>query len=306
MTLEIEIEHGLGETVLPGALQVQKQSDAAKQIEAQGFVFPDSKGPGRPRISRTESASGAKTKVSFPLLALPQKPGRNEMVLPSLPIAMSRASGEVITLCTQSHSISVEDPTSNSPNAEPKPNPKPLRQREFWVALRNAVYGGVAALVMAALGYGLMRWWRRRPKPVPPPPPKRPAWDIALEAFFDIRQARLIEQGRLEDHFDRVSNTLRQYLGDRFGFDGLESTSQEIIRHLRGSSDALPFMTEVEAYLEESDLVKFADLSPTEAQCHGLLDRSEQFVRRSIPIVQTPLDAELQAASQLAPERGVQ
>jgi hypothetical protein len=303
VTLEIEIEHGLGETVLPGALQVQKQSDAAKQIEGLGFVFPDAKGPGKPRIQRTESATGAKTKVFFPLLALPKKPGRNEMVLPPLPIAMSRASGEVVTLCTTAHAITVEDPTANSPNAEPKANPKPLRQREFWVALRNAVYGGLAALGMAALGYAFVRWWRHRPRPVPPPPPKRPAWDLALEAFFDIRQARLIEQGRLEDHFDRVSNTLRQYLGNRFGFDGLESTTQEIVTHLQSTSDAQPFMTEIVAYLDESDLVKFADVSPTEAQCHGLLERSEQFVRRSIPVVTTG-DAEPSNVAPMDASRG--
>jgi hypothetical protein len=277
--------------VLPGALQVQTHSDAAKQIEALGFVFPDAKGPARPRISRTENGSTVKTKVAFPLLALPKKPGRNDMVLPPLPIAMSRASGEIITLCTSSHMISVEDPTANSPNAQPKANPKPLRQREFWLALRNATYGGLAALVMATIGYLLVRWWRLRPRAAPPPAPKRPAWDVALEAFFDIRQAKLIEQGRLEDHFDRVTNTLRQYLGDRFGFDGLESTTHEIMLHLKTAPDALPFMAEVEACLEEADLVKFADLAPTEAQCHGVLERSEQFVRRSIPVVTNVTDA---------------
>jgi hypothetical protein len=283
VTLEVEIEHGLGETVLPGALQIQTRSDAAKQLEALGFVFPDSKGPAHARITRTESGGTAKTKVSFPLLALPKKPGRNEMVLPALPIAMSRASGEVITLCTSPHTITVEDPTANSPNAQPKANPKALRQREFWTALRNATYGGVAALLMAALGYLAMRWWRRRPRTAPPPPPKRPAWDVALEALFDIQQARLVEQGRLEDHFDRVSNALRQYLGDRFGFDGLESTTREIVTHLNTAPEAAPFMTEVDVCLGEVDLVKFANVAPTEAQCHGLLDRSVQLVRRSIP-----------------------
>jgi hypothetical protein len=287
-TLEIVIEHGLGETVLPGALQIQRSSDAAKQMEAVGFVFPDAKGPARPRIRRTETSSGASTKVSFPLLALPAKPGPSEMVLPPLPIAMSRASGEIITLCTRPHTISIADPTANSPNAQPKPNPAPLRQREFWLALRNATYGALAALAMAALGYSLVRWWRQRPRALPPPPPKRPPWEVALEAFFDIRQARLIEQGRLEDHFDRTTNALRQYLGDRFGFDGLESTTHEIVQHLRASTEAQPFMAEVESCLEEADLVKFADVSPTEAQCHGVLERSEQFVRRSIPVLTDP------------------
>jgi hypothetical protein len=285
VTLKLEIEHGAGETVLPGALQLQTKSDAAKQIEAAGFVFPDGKGPAHPRVHRQDTPNGAKTTVEFPLLALPKKPGRTDLVLPSLPIAMSRASGEVITLCTQPHTISVEDPTANVPNAKPKPNPKPLRQREFWLAMRNATYGGIAALLMAGMGYLVARWWRRRPRPLTPPPPKRPPWEVALEAFFDIRQARLIEQGRLADHFDRVSGALRQYLGDRFGFDALESTTQEIVGHLQQTPEAAAFASEVEMSLLDVDLVKFAKMAPTEAQCHSLLEQSEQLVRRSIPVV---------------------
>jgi hypothetical protein len=108
---------------------------------------------------------------------------------------------------------------------------------------------------------------------------------VALEAFFDIRQARLIEQGRLADHFDRVSGALRQYLGDRFGFDALESTTQEIVGHLQQTPEAAAFASEVEMSLLDVDLVKFAKMAPTEAQCHSLLEQSEQLVRRSIPVV---------------------
>jgi hypothetical protein len=281
--LEVEIAHGLGERVLPGAMQVQTQSDAAKVIEAQGFVFPDAGGPGRPRVRRQETPTGVTTRVQITLVPLPKEPGRHELRLPPLPIAMARASGDVITLCTQPHAIVIDDPTANEPNARPKPNPEPSRQREFWVALRNAVYGGAIALLVAALVYLATRWWRRRPKQLPPPPPPRPPWEIALEAFHDIRAAKLIEQQRLQDHFDRVTHTLREYLGNRFGFDGLESTTVEILEHLDDRADASQVFQDVKEFLHEADLVRFADVAPTEAQCHGVLERSEQVVRRSMP-----------------------
>lgn len=282
--LEVEIEHGLGERVLPGALQIQKQDEVARSIEARGFVFPDASGPGRPRIRRTETPEGAKTLLQLTLLPLPSEPGRQRLELPPLPIAIARASGEVLTLCTQLHGIDVEDPTANEPNAKPKPNPEPLRQQEFWVAARNAVYAAAAALLVGALVFWLVRWWQRRPKQLPPPPPPRPPWEVALESFHEIRLARLIEQQQLEDHFDRVTHTLRRYLGDRFGFDGLESTTSEILGHLRESSEASHVLEEVSQFLEESDLVRFADVAPTEAQCHGILERSEHVVRRSMPL----------------------
>ncbi len=290
--LEVEITHGLGERVLPGALQIQRQSDAAKIIENRGFAFPDIHGPAKPTVERTEAQGAAKTRVRLSVVLLPKEAGRHELQLPPLPIAMARGSGEVITLCTQAHSITVEDPTVNVPNPKPKPNPQPTRQIEFWEALRNAAYAGLLTLVVGALAYALARWWQRRPRPTPPPPPPRPPWEVALEEFHDIRLARLIDQERYEDHFDRVTHALRQYLGDRFGFDGLESTSAEIMAAIRSSADAQAILEEVESFLRESDLVRFADVAPTEAQCHGILEQSEQMVRRTMPIRGGEVDAE--------------
>ena len=36
-------------------------------------------------------------------------------------------------------------------------------------------------------------------------------------------------EGRFAEHFDRVSDIVRKYLGLRFGFDGLESTTREAL-----------------------------------------------------------------------------
>jgi hypothetical protein len=283
LVLNVEITHGLGERVLPAALQIQSQSEGARWLEQSGFRFPDPKGPGRPQVRRSESANAAVTRLQLPLLALPDEPGRKDLILPPLPIALSRASGEVFTLCTQPHRLTLVEPIENVPNPTPKENPAPERQREFWVALRNAVYGGLAALAVATLAYFAFRAWRRRPRPLPPPPPPRPPWEVALEALAVIRAAHLIEQGRLDEHYDRVCNTFRRYLGDRFGFDGLESTSPEILARLQSHPQAARILAEVRSYLEESDLVKFADLTPTQAQCHGLLEQSEALIRNSTP-----------------------
>ncbi len=299
--LEVEVVHGLGERVLPGPLQIRADSDAVKALEARGFIVPDAKGPGRPRVMRHEDGAAVRSVLQLALVPLPKEPGRHELLLPPLPVAMSRASGEVITLCTKPHVLVVEDPTANEPSAKPKRNPEPQRQRESWEGLRNGAYGGTVALLLGALSYLLLRWYQQRPKPTPPPPPPRPPWDVAMEQFHDIRLARLIEQERFADHFDRVTYTLREYLGSRFGFDGLESTTTEIMQQLRQQPDAAPILDDVEHFLHESDLVRFADVDPTEAQCHGILDRSEQMVRRSMPEGKT---AAVESPSGESPTRG--
>lgn len=290
--LSVTIAHGQGERVLLGALEIESDSDAAKALKLAGFLLPNPKGPGKPRVTSKTTAEGVTTTVRIPIVPLPEEPGRHQLLLPPLPVAMSRASGEVLTLCTQSHGITVEDPAANNPTAKPKENPKPLRQKELWVELRNLVYGASAGLLAAGLLFLFYRWWSRRPKAPKAPPPPRPPWEIALESLHDIRQARLLEQQRWQDHFDRVSDTLRDYLGRRFGFDGLESTTEEVLKALGQRRDAGPIILYVTDFLAETDLVKFANVMPTETQCRGLLERAEGMVRSSIPDIKEKSEAE--------------
>ncbi len=284
-TLTVEVTHGPGERVLPSGLKLQSQSDTRSAIERAGFAFPNAKALVQPSV-QPQVADGAerKTEVAIPLILLPKEPGRNELVLPSLPIAMTRASGEVITFCTRSHRILVEDPIANTPNAEPKANPKPRRQDEIWEALRTGTYATLVGVAAGLVALGLWTLWRRRPRKLPPPTPPRPAWEVALEELHDIHYAQLIAQGRLDDHFDRVSNTLRKYLGGRYGFDGLESTTREILERVPdGTSLPAGVRDEIDVFLAESDLVKFANVAPTEAQCRGGWQRAKTIVERTRP-----------------------
>src|SRR5690606_41714814 len=79
---------------------------------------------------RLHSSPTRRSSDLLSVVLLPSELGRQSLTLPPLPIAMARASGEVITVCTSEHSIAVDDPTANTPNAEPKPNPAPSRQTE--------------------------------------------------------------------------------------------------------------------------------------------------------------------------------
>jgi hypothetical protein len=80
-----------------------------------------------------------------------------------------------------------------------------------------------------------------------------------------------------------VSHTVRRYLGDRYGFDGLESTTREMLEALRKVAPIIPVLEEIEAFLQHADLVKFAKVTPTEAECEHALERGELVVRRTTP-----------------------
>jgi hypothetical protein len=280
--LSVEVPHGLGETVLPGGFKLQLDSPEGKALETAGFVIPALDGPAAPRVRSSGAEGAAQTTVELSFVPLPKEPGPHTLTLPSVPIAIARASGELITVCTAPHTLQVDDPTSNIAQATPRPNPTPLRQLEVWTAAKNAALGALIALPLGALIAFLVTRWMRRARPVPPPPPPRPAWELALEALARVRGKRLIEQGLTTQHFAEVSLAVRDYLGRRFGFDGLESTTRELLSSLRKAKPPSEVLEEIEALLRRADLVKFANLTPEAAECEIALERGESIVRRTM------------------------
>jgi hypothetical protein len=287
--LEVTVEHEAAETVMPGGTEFQLGSDDATALAKEGFVLPSPKGPSKMRIERVTKGTPANTKVTLPLLVLPKEPGRTTLTLPSLPITIARASGEVFTVCTSPHDLTVEDPTASTPDAKPKGNPPGRRQLEEWTAAKQAVQVGLIALVVGALLATLFLLWKRRPKRVPPPPPPRPPWDVAIEELAAIKRDDLVHQLRYAEHYDRVSDTVRKYLGARYGFDGLESTTKEMLNELHQAKLEVGTLSTVELFLHDADLVKFAKRTPTEAECVIVLDQAEGFVRSTLPT--TPIVA---------------
>ena len=282
LPLVFTVVHGPAETVLPTGFHFQADAPEAKALKDAGFIVPNPEGGAGPKVQRTEGAA-TKSTVTLSFVALPKEPGRHELTLPALPISIARASGELVSLCTQPHTITIEDPTSSTPNPKPKDNPPPRPQREEWTFLKQAVSIGAIAVVAGALLAWLVGRWLKRPRPVPPPPPPRPPWEVALESLHDLRHAGLTREGRFAEHFDRVSDVVRRYLGDRYGFDGLESTTREMLGELRATTPRIVVLDEIERFLRQADLVKFARLTPSELECSTALGEAEQIVERTVP-----------------------
>jgi len=283
LTLALTLEHGKGETVLPGGFQLQTEDPTFRGLERVGLYLPDPHGGAGPVLTRTEQGERVTTHVEISFVALPQKPGRNVLTVPPLPVSVARASGDVLVLCTHPHEVTIEDPIANTSDPKPHPNPAAREQNEEWTALKNALIVGAGALALGALIAFLIGKWLRRPRPVPPPPPPRPPWEVAMEELFDIRHAGLVAEGRLAEHFDRVSDSVRKYLGARFGFDGLESTTREALGVLRDVKPRIAPLDAIEGFLRQADLVKFAKTTPTAEDGELALVRAEHIVRETLP-----------------------
>lgn len=288
-TLEITIVHGKGEIVMPGGFHVERGSDAYKALEEAGFVLPDPTGGAGPVVTteQAEGASTATTKVRLPFVPLPKEAGRHGMVLPPVPITIARASGETMTLCTGQHAIVVDDPIANELDPKVKPNPQGRPQREEWVFAKQAATVLVSSLVLGAIFAFFLVRWMRRPKPEPYVPPVLP-WVAALAELEAIRTSNLIAEGHTDEYFDRVSDCVRKYLGARYGFDGLESTTDEMERTLARVRPAVRGLDTINRFLEDADLVKFARVVPAENDCLAALERGITIVRNTTPLQRSP------------------
>jgi hypothetical protein len=288
--LDLSVEHFPGELVFPAGLETMQMmigetSDERARLNEAQFKVPDPKSEVRPTLLRpdTKGTGRVKTQLSFPFIPLPKQAGRFELTLPRLPISVARASGQVHTLCTQPHVMTVEDPLASQAQPEKKPDPEPRSQIEVWTALRDFVLHAawVVPLVLL-LGWLLYRYRDRfRKKPVPPPP--IPPWERARGQLAHLEAKGLVQAGAIEEYLDGVTDTLREYLGFRYGFDVLECTTRELLRQLGGRASDFPEEQSVRTILQRADLVKFARRAPTEEECREAMQATRRIIDVTTP-----------------------
>jgi hypothetical protein len=203
---------------------------------------------------------GQRHEFELSLLAL--EPGAH--TLPGITLRVVGPKGELGDVKTAPQPLTVSSLLANEPNAQAKPVSKPVvvMQDDYTLAWVGGaiLFAGLVALATVLTS----RWLKRRPKLAPPPPPPRPAWELALAKLHALEQTKttLIAEQRAEQYVDGVSDALREYLGRRYGFDGLESTTDEVLRTLERIRPHKLTLSSVSLLLEQCDLVKFAKAAP--------------------------------------------
>jgi len=292
VAVTVVVTHGAGEMVLPEGFRLKRDSDAGEAIREAGFRIPEATGASAPSIGRPDpeqrEAAAAKagatltTTLSLPLLLLPKKPGRHRLTLPPLPVSVARASGAVMTLCTSPRIIRVEDPIANEPAPKVRPNPPPRQQREVWHLARQITFAAILVILLALLFAYLFHRHRQRPRIVPAKPKILP-WVRAWRVLTEIETGGMLGDERFDEHFDAVSECMRRYFGDRYGFDGVESTSAEIQSMMKRVRPQPPALSAILDFLQETDFIKFADVEPKEEDCQEALVRAKGLVQETMP-----------------------
>ena len=171
--------------------------------------------------------------------------------------------------------IDPQAPTDQLELRDPAP-PVPLllpSWRVVWWALC-----GLAALVAAWLGW---RWWRRRARGAAEPPPPIPPGERFARRLEALSAEQLAAQGRAREHFFRLSEAVREYVGALTGLNALDLTTAELVGELRALADPRFDPEALRGFCEDADLIKFARFPAGGYECEAGLRFGRELLEHS-------------------------
>ena len=126
-----------------------------------------------------------------------------------------------------------------------------------WILLALAIIGVIIYLIYRyrkSKGSGEMV---KRSKP------KEPPHVIALRNLNRIKEEKLWQKNKVKKYHSELTDTIRQYIEDRFGVNAMEQTTDETLESMKRVE--LPdkeALNKLQQILEVADLVKFAKFRP--------------------------------------------
>ncbi len=228
------------------------------------------------------------------------RPG--ETTLASFPIELSSTDGEGV-LMTRPMTVKVLSSLEDDEEKFGAPRP-PVT---MWVEDHSLAWGGGIAGLALLFGLFLLAMRRRQGEVVVAAPP-RPAHEVALARLGELAGDDLMERGEYMVFYVLLSETIREYLGRRYGFKAVEMTTTEILGALERARVKWPnsiSREDVADFLLHCDAVKFGGLVPS-------VEVAEERLRRAFTIVEAtrarPIAAQPAATepAQTEPEQEVE
>ena len=111
--------------------------------------------------------------------------------------------------------------------------------------------------------------------------PEIPIHVLALEKLESIKRQKLWQDGKVKQYHSEISETLRNYIEERFFVNALEETTNEIMHGLRLQSIDSLTMNKLNQTLVLADLVKFAKEQPTPAENEMNINNAIEFINQT-------------------------
>lgn len=209
--------------------------------------------------------------------------------VPPLPLTYLSPRGDVRTVSTDPVSLTIralvdESQTKLEPQPERGPRTAMIEDRRvvraIWVTIGLLALGALAFLVRR-----LVRRVRRTEAELAGPVvPSRPPGEVAIERLSAIRARGDFARDGYRPFAFEIAEIVRAYLGARYGFDSLELTSTELLAELeRFAPHLVAAGSEVVRFLEDTDLMKFANAGSSDGTALLLLDSAQRIVLATAP-----------------------
>lgn len=131
-----------------------------------------------------------------------------------------------------------------------------------WEEWKLPFWLGVIMLLLGAVGcYIYVRLRSGKPIIAPIKVVKRLLpHQKAMKEIEHIKEEKMVQSENQKEYYTRLTETLRKYIEERYGFRAMEMTSSEIIDRLMAVEDRTA-LDELRALFQTADLVKFAKYS---------------------------------------------
>jgi hypothetical protein len=233
-----------------------------------------------------------------------------EAQVPSFPLTYVTAQGEVQTFTVPARVFEVEPLLANEADPQRQGEDPPISIEYPNFLAETAIYAALVTLLLALLGWVLVRRYLGRHKPAPVIP-VIPPHDRAREDLHGLAQEDLPAQERWQEYYLRLTEIARAYVEGRFGIECLDRTTDELrLALLRAEAQIAPINpTELVHFLQRADLVKFARAiaSDKEAQSsmtfvHDMVDQTTRADGAAAGGGKSPPDSEAEPPQDSPPD----
>lgn len=154
----------------------------------------------------------------------------------------------------------------------------------FWII--------IAIIAVCIIAFLLWKRFKKQSAPPPPPPPVPPH----IKARNRLQEAMLLI-GQPQPFCVAVSDTVRNYLEERFNFRAPDRTTEEFLHELQSTNLLLPDQKQsLGEFLNVCDMVKFARYEPGPKELQALHDSASRLIDETEPQPE-PSTANLQQTS---------
>jgi hypothetical protein len=208
--------------------------------------------------------------------------------VPAFVFAVVPASGEAYTVQSDSFQLLVETVPVDTTQAF-KPIKGVIEVKGSW---RDYIWLILGALVFIALAVFITLYFVKNKKIVAPKPtgPQETLQERTLRLLAELNAKQLWQKKQVKEYYVQLTDIVRSYIEARFQTPVLELTTDELLYKAQHHRELQPYHSLLAGILYTADLAKFAKAEPLPQEHMDAMQKAEQLVQLSKPVIITQTD----------------